>query len=145
MQDSNSLPQAPAVLSRLNRSECLRLLRCHQVGRLATTVDGGPMIFPVNYAMDGDAVAVRTDAGSGIDGSILRRVAFEVDHINPEAHEGWSVVVQGVARDITDALDPPSAHTRALPLSPWAPGFKTTWIKILDPTITGRRLVVTTS
>ena len=89
------------------------------------------MIFPVNYAMDGDAVAVRTDAGSGIDGSILRRVAFEVDHIDPEAHEGWSVVVRGVARDITDALDPPSAHTRALPLSPWAPGFKTTWIKIL--------------
>ena len=112
---------------------------------MATTVGGGPMILPVNYVMDGNTVAVRTDAGSGVDGSILGRVAFEVDHIDPESHEGWSVVVRGVARDITDAVDPLSEHTRTLPLSPWAPGFKTTWIKILDATITGRRLVVTTS
>jgi nitroimidazol reductase NimA-like FMN-containing flavoprotein (pyridoxamine 5'-phosphate oxidase superfamily) len=145
MENPTRLLQPPAVLNTLTRSECLRLLRGHQFGRLATTVDGDPMIFPVNYVMDGYTVAVRTDARSGIDTSILRNVAFEVDHIDAESHEGWSVVVRGVARDITDALDPASEHTRSLPLTPWAPGFKTKWIKILTLTITGRRLVATPS
>jgi nitroimidazol reductase NimA-like FMN-containing flavoprotein (pyridoxamine 5'-phosphate oxidase superfamily) len=128
------------VLDRLTVAECLHYLRSHQVGRLVMSVDGELEIYPVNYVMDGDTVAVRTDPGSGVDKSVLQRVVFEVDHIDGESHEAWTVVVRGVARDVTEAIDAPSQDTRALPLTPWAPGLKNEWIKILDTTITGRRL-----
>lgn len=116
-------------------------MRSHEFGRLAMNIDGDPVIFPVNYVIDGDTVAMRTDPGSAIEASIMERVAFEVDHVDPESGEGWSVVIRGIARQITDAIDAPSEHTRMLRFVPWAPGPKPEWIKIMDTAITGRRLV----
>ncbi len=48
----------------LERHECLRLLASQPVGRVAVVVDAWPMIFPVNYALDGDSIVFRTDEGS---------------------------------------------------------------------------------
>ena len=133
--------QTEPVLQQLTTAECLAHLRTKEFGRLAVIVDGAPDVYPVNYVMDGDAVVIRTEPGSGVDGSILQRVAFEADEIDDESHEGWSVVVRGVVREVTDAVDAPSKRARSLPLTPWAPGRKGEWIKILDTTIVGRRLV----
>lgn len=132
--------QTVPVLEPMTRAESLDRLRGHHFGRLAVVVGDQPTIFPVNYALDGDTITVRTDLGSGIDASVLKRVAFEVDQVDAESREGWSVVVQGVARDVSDAIDGFSERTRALSLLPWAPGLKPKWIKIVDPTVNGRRL-----
>lgn len=131
-------------LDPMSRDECLRLLADQQVGRLAVSVQGQPIIFPVNYVVDGDVVVFRSDPGTKLDGATLARVAFEIDHVNTELKQGWSVVVQGVGRYITDALDEPAERRRNLPLETWAPGEKQHWVEILNPQITGRRLSTTT-
>ena len=53
---------------------------------------------------------------------------------------GWSVLVQGYAFEITNAIDDPSAARLALPVTPFAPGEKSHWIEIVPERITGRRI-----
>ena len=43
-------------LEELDRDECLRLLRSATLGRLAVVIGGQPLVFPVNFTLDGDAV-----------------------------------------------------------------------------------------
>ena len=42
----------PSHLMEMSRTECLDLLESHQVGRVAYCDDLGPVVLPVNYAMD---------------------------------------------------------------------------------------------
>ena len=90
----------------MSRDECIRLLATQEIGRLAVVDGDRPLIFPVNFVSDGDRVVIRTGEGTKLDASRLRRVAFEVDHIDTELRIGSSVVVQGIGHDVTDALDP---------------------------------------
>ena len=116
MTNATSQQIGSRVLTQMTRAECLELLASHHFGRLAVADEEGVHIFPVNYVLDGEAIAVRTDPGTKVQMAPMRPVAFEVDHVDPEGGEGWSVVVEGTARLITDAVDGPSEHTRTLPL-----------------------------
>jgi hypothetical protein len=111
---------------------------------LAVSVQGRPRIFPVNYVLDDDVVVFRSDPGTKLDGATLAWVAFEIDHVDVSLKQGWSVVVQGVGRYITDAIDRESERRRGLPLEAWAPGDKEHWVEIIDPEISGRRLSTVT-
>ena len=128
-------------LVELDEDECLELLASHSVGRIAVVRDGSPLIFPVNYVLDGRTVAFRTDPGTKFDWAVMGPVAFEVDWTDPMYHEGWSVMVQGVGRDITGALDAQSESVTSHALTPWAGGAKDHWVAIASPTISGRRIV----
>jgi nitroimidazol reductase NimA-like FMN-containing flavoprotein (pyridoxamine 5'-phosphate oxidase superfamily) len=128
------------VMEELSDTECLRLLAAHQVGRLVVVVDGQPVILPVNYRTDEGTVVFRTDAGTMLHGAPMARVAFEIDEIDEASHEGWSVVVEGVGQDITDTVDARSEALRVLPVTPWAPGDKAYWIKVVPRTLSGRSL-----
>ncbi|HVM67217.1 MAG TPA: pyridoxamine 5'-phosphate oxidase family protein, partial [Acidimicrobiales bacterium] len=70
----------------------------------------------------------------------LSAVAFEVDGIDEARRAGWSVMVHGYGRDITDALDSESERLRALHLDCWAPDGRDRWFKVVAETITGRYL-----
>ena len=48
----------------LTEAECRRLLAEHDVGRVAFVDDDWPVVLPVNYVIDNDVIAIRTDAGS---------------------------------------------------------------------------------
>ena len=48
----------------LSRDECLRNLRSHGIGRLGFVVRDQPLVFPVNYAMEGSHIVFRTDPGT---------------------------------------------------------------------------------
>jgi hypothetical protein len=122
--------------------ECLALLGTQRVGRLAVTTPDGPAIFPVNYAIGGDRVVFRTDAGTKLDASALQRVAFEIDVIDEADGTGWSVVVEGFGTEIGDAVDRRSVALRALEVHPFAPGEKSHVVEIQPRSITGRRIVV---
>lgn len=124
----------------LDHEECLRLLASHEVGRLGFLVGDQPMVLPVNYSLDGETVVVRTDLGTKLENVPFTRVAFEVDEVRRDLAEGWSVLVQGVGQDISTSVDPTSEHLRSLPLTPWAPGPKDHWLRIVPREITGRRL-----
>jgi len=128
-------------LEEIGEEECLALLAGATVGRLVVVAGGQPLAFPVNFVLDGRTIAVRTDPGTKLDAAALGRVAFEVDQIDHEAREGWSVLVQGVGRDITEGIDAWSERVRDSGAAPWATGDKRHWIAIAASAITGRRIV----
>lgn len=121
---------------------CLRLLRSHpvSVGRLGVTdADGQPLIVPVNYLMDGDAIVIRADPSSFIARRALERpVAFEVDDVDAAWQDGWSVLIQGTARRVADVVE--LARFRRLRLQPWAPGERSLYLRIDPERITGHQL-----
>jgi nitroimidazol reductase NimA-like FMN-containing flavoprotein (pyridoxamine 5'-phosphate oxidase superfamily) len=87
----------------LDRAACFELLRAAQVGRIAVTDEGLPVILPISYGMLDDDIVFCTGAGAkakaAIDGDV---VAFEIDHVDLDQQVGWSVCVVGVASEILD-------------------------------------------
>lgn len=129
-------------LTELSRDECLALVRSHpvHVGRLGLSDDdGNPLVLPINYRLDGDAVVMRTHADSLI-GRRARgqRIAFEVDAVDPAWREGWSVVFQGRAEAVEDEGE--LERLRSLPLHAWAPGVKDLHLRLDPISVTGRRI-----
>src|SRR5215472_5556129 len=123
----------------LSEEECLALLRSHRLGRVALTDHGQPLIFPVNYASDDRAVVFRTAPGMKLTEAPMSRVAFEIDEVDPAAGIAWSVMVQGVAYEITSALDRISEGLRRLVVEPMAPGERENWVAVIRHQISGRR------
>lgn len=125
----------------LSEDECLELLGNHSIGRIAVVrADRHPLIFPVNYVFEGRTVAFRTDPGTTLTWATLGHVAFEIDSADPLGKAGWSVLVQGIGEEITDALDAWSERIVTLALTPWAGGAKDHWVAISSPEFTGRRI-----
>ena len=92
---------------RLDASECLRLLRGGEIGRVVWQDDDGLSVLPVNYRVIGDSVVFQTNAAS----TLARlaeptRVAFQVDEVDHATAIGWSVLVRGTsgARDAGDVV-----------------------------------------
>jgi uncharacterized protein len=125
-------------LEELDQDECLRLVRGSTLGRLAIVIAEQPMVFPVNFTLDGRSAILRTDEGTKLHAARHGRVAFECDGIDPMYHTGWSVVIMGHAEEVTQPSD--IARLRRLPLGPWCPGPKPVWLRIRPGTITGRRI-----
>ena len=125
------------------REECLRLLEEEQVGRVGVSDHGSPLVLPVNYVLDGDTVVFRTAPGTKLDAAMRSPVAFEVDEIDHTTRSGWSVVIRGVAEEVT-SFSGPGVRERleSLPLQPWAPGEKAHLVRITPRSITGRRVGV---
>jgi nitroimidazol reductase NimA-like FMN-containing flavoprotein (pyridoxamine 5'-phosphate oxidase superfamily) len=123
----------------LDEEECTALLAGEEVGRVGVVVDGQPLVFPVNYVFADGTVVVRTGFGTMLTGASLALVAFEIDGFDAAGGSGWSVMVQGVGHDVTDALDTKSEHLQTVAVSPWAPGPKPRLLRIDAKTITGRR------
>jgi uncharacterized protein len=125
----------------LTDTECRRLLAERHLGRLAITDPDGPVVFPVNYALDEGAVVFRTDPGSKLDALAGgARVAFEVDAVDEGSRTGWSVVVRGRAAEVSEPAD--LDRLRGLPLYPWAPGAKARYVRIRPVSVTGRRIAM---
>lgn len=124
----------------LDRDECLRLLREESyVGRLGFVADGRPLVLPVNYVADSSSVVFVTPAGTKL--SALRdgaAVAFEIDQSRALYHTGWSVLVQGHAREVTDEDE--LARLRHGPLRSWAEPRAAHWVRIAIDEISGRRI-----
>jgi uncharacterized protein len=123
----------------LERGEALRLLEHAQVGRVAFVADGEPLVFPVNFVVEGESIVFRTAAGSKLDAAMGGAlVAFEVDETDERLRAGWSVLVRGPARLVTDPIE--RAALDRLPLRPWAHAPKPHYVRIETRTVSGRRL-----
>ena len=87
----------------LSESESWSLLSGMALGRLVTSVEGQPEIFPVNFVVQDRTVLFRTAEGAKLFTVVMNsRVAFEADDHN--VSEGWSVIVKGRAEVLnTDA------------------------------------------
>ena len=124
----------------IDRDECLGLLRSHDTGRIAVVDAGHPVIFPVNYAMDGELIVFRTAAGTKLDAALKGGpVAFEIDQTDRHTRTGWSVIVTGWARVASSSGR--TKELEKLPLQPWSSHQKDNWIEIHPERISGRRIV----
>jgi nitroimidazol reductase NimA-like FMN-containing flavoprotein (pyridoxamine 5'-phosphate oxidase superfamily) len=126
----------------LGRDECLQLLAGSSVGRVAVSVGALPVILPVNFLCDGDRILIRTGEGTKLAAAARDAVvAFEIDHVDPFSHAGWSVCVTGVAREIRD--DKELTRIAALPLPHWTPNGVGHVVAISLELVTGRRITRT--
>lgn len=122
----------------LPESKCWQLLSRCSLGRLVTSVDGAPEIFPVNFVVQRRTILFRTAEGTKlISSAINNNVVFEVD--GHDEVEGWSVIVKGVARGL-HTLEEIDEAERAQ-LLPWTATVKQHYVRVLPRKVTGRRFV----
>jgi nitroimidazol reductase NimA-like FMN-containing flavoprotein (pyridoxamine 5'-phosphate oxidase superfamily) len=135
----NEVDKPVDQLEVLSEQQCLDLLASRDLGRVAFSIGEQPEIFPVNYATDRAIVVFRTAAGTKLDHALASRVAFEVDDWDEDERTGWSVVMKGVAQEVTSGTNPFEATLRTRNVWPLAPGEHDHWIAIYPSEITGRR------
>ena len=126
----------------LTEGECLTLLRSTSVGRIVFTSHAMPAIRPVNHLVDARSIIIRTHLGAAIvsrtAGASGVVVSYEADDLDPVRHTGWSVIVTGLARLVTD---PESIERYSAQLEPWIAG-EMDYVVSIDPRfISGIRLV----
>jgi uncharacterized protein len=123
--------------TRLDRGESLRLLASVPVGRLIFTVNALPTVRVMNFALVDGLIVIRTADNSTVARKVHDTiVAFEADELDNATCSGWSVTVIGRAALVTDPGM--SARYRAVPLVPWAPGPRDTFLTITTELAEGR-------
>ena len=121
----------------LGRDECLRLLARANLGRIGLTSGALPTVLPVNFRLVGDRIVLKTTKGSKLEAATRRAVvAFEVDDFDAMDHCGWSVVVTGVAEELTD----PDQLASLPPVARWAESGEEHVVSISTELVAGRRL-----
>jgi uncharacterized protein len=127
-----------STIETLDQVACRTLLSGQSTGRVAYLAGDFPMILPVNFVVVDDFVVFRTDPGSKLENIPLQAVAFEADGWDQTG--AWSVVVQGFAREVTNALGDSYDRLRQAHMPLLAPGDKSHWIAIEIRTMSGRAL-----
>ena len=127
----------PAEVEHLDAEQCWRLLRSIRVGRLAVCAQGRPLIFPVNYVVDGESIVFRTAAGTKLAAARDNVVAFEVDDYDARLQSSSSVIVSGRATEIASVDDWENAL--GLPLFSWDVVPKSHFVRIAADEVSGRR------
>jgi hypothetical protein len=120
--------------------ECVRLVALaakeNRIGRLAINDGQTPLVVPLNFTIFDRQVVVRIGPGrlsETVPGSL---VSFEVDRVDPEGGEAWSVLIRGLASPLDTGSSPPEAGHVPQPLVP-TPGD--VLLLIRPDVITGRR------
>lgn len=126
------------VTVEIDRDEAMWLLAGTPYGRVVFTRDALPAIKPVNHLVDDGEVIVRTRLTSAVRAASTTVVAYQADDIDPVRHVGWSVVVTGFARTVTDPVRV-ARYEKLVAL--WADPDVDTVIAIEPGIVTGLRLV----
>jgi nitroimidazol reductase NimA-like FMN-containing flavoprotein (pyridoxamine 5'-phosphate oxidase superfamily) len=124
----------------LTLEECLHLLNGGVVGRVGMSTPAGPRIIPVNYAMYDDTIIFRTSPYSELGSYAWNTdLAFEIDQIDYERHQGWSVLAMGRGEIIDDRLELDDIRSHWDP-QPWAGGKRHLYIRLRWRDLSGRRI-----
>lgn len=123
----------------LSPYECLQLIQDGGVGRVALCTPTGPMIYPLNFAVDGKSIVFRTTP-HGTLGSLRwgLDVAFEVDQLDWNTRQGWSVVAKGRAEVIDDPDEVARLRETGHEPRPWASGMRRIYVRLTWTELTGR-------
>jgi nitroimidazol reductase NimA-like FMN-containing flavoprotein (pyridoxamine 5'-phosphate oxidase superfamily) len=128
-----------AVMTELDRAQCLELLRTSPIGRVVLSVNCLPVALPVNIALLDGNVVFATGEGSILEAALHRNVlSVESDAIEPLYHSGWSVLVTGTAAVMSEPGQ--LERARRLPLAPWAPGPHPYYVVVPSTIVSGRRI-----
>jgi nitroimidazol reductase NimA-like FMN-containing flavoprotein (pyridoxamine 5'-phosphate oxidase superfamily) len=128
------------VLEELTPSQCLGLIAAGGLGRVGINVEALPVILPVDFALLDDDIVVRTVPGTKLNAALAGAVvAFQTDFSDMSTGDAWSVLVRGVAQELTTNDDLREAHQ--LGLRSWSDdGSDDRFVRIESRIVTGRRL-----
>jgi nitroimidazol reductase NimA-like FMN-containing flavoprotein (pyridoxamine 5'-phosphate oxidase superfamily) len=140
-------PDGAAVARRklieLTRDEALGLLAGVRLGRIVFTRNALPAVRPVNHIVEDGEIIIRTNGDSALAGRTSSTgfggvvVAYEADQIDPDTHQGWSVVITGYARKVTD---PDQIARYQAMLEPWVEVSMDYTVRIRPDIVNGFRL-----
>lgn len=125
----------PSEVVRLDTAECWARLHTAGVGFLATAADRRADLFPINYLVDDDGLAFRTEPSTKL--AALRSApsaAFGV--IGRDPATTWSVVIRGTVTELTDQAE--IIRSGVLELVSWAPGDKHLFLRLTPTSVEGR-------
>jgi len=135
---------AETILEELSRDECLALISPGGIGRVAFGGQYGPTVLPVNYRVHDGSIVFRTRAGGAMDEDLRTNIddleimiAFQIDRVDEEKREGWSVLIQGPAHHVAESELP---EVTDADVTPWAGGDRRHYVRIAPHRITGRRI-----
>ena len=139
LQEAPRTESEEPVMQELDREECLRLLATQSVGRVAVSNPGwAPHVVPVNYLLLRDSIVFRSGPGTKLRHLLTEPISFEVDFVDSFHRAGWSVLVQGLAYQLSSwEIDAEDLH-----VEPFASGKKDYWVRLVAQSITGRRIAL---
>lgn len=122
----------------LEPDDCRALLRTQEVGRVAwASATAGLLVLPVNYVVQGDLVVFRSSPDSELaELAEGREVAFQIDDVDVETGNAWSVLVRGVSG--RPQAGPEAEASPGRSPQPWAPGERDLYLSIRVDEISGR-------
>jgi nitroimidazol reductase NimA-like FMN-containing flavoprotein (pyridoxamine 5'-phosphate oxidase superfamily) len=124
-------------LDELSRTACFELLAQVPYGRFAVARrEGSPLVVPVNFVLDGESIVFRTGPGTKLSELPHHLVSFQADQVDVVHRTGWSVLVEGVAFEMSEVE---IGHRQ---LETWAPGHREHWVRIVPAVVTGRLLTM---
>jgi len=125
----------------LDRAACIELISATPIGRIAFVAAGSPVILPVNFRWVGDSIVFRTLEGDKLHAAAMNQaVAFEIDDWDATTNLGWSVVLKGVAHEVTNWAE--AEELEQLGLVPWSSDiWRQKWVRVVPDEISGRRVV----
>ena len=134
-----------SVVERLDEAECMKLLSTARIGRLIYNSRYGPVAVPTEYQIHEGSIVFPTyrtlfteeDLRTGI-AHAEYQVAVEIDQADPEAREGWLVLVRGTAHHLDTEAERESIAS--LGLKPWVKGEPEHFIRVNPTHIGGQRL-----
>ena len=123
----------------------MELLANGGLGRLAYTSRYGPTALPVAYKIDGGSIVLGTwdpalfdeDLRTGI-AQAEYQVVVEIDQVDPDAREGWVVLVRGTAHHVDTEAERASIST--VGLQSWVEAEPEHFIRVVPISIAGQRL-----
>jgi len=137
--DDAGMDSNTPALAEVGRDECLSLLEGARLGRVGVSIDALPAIFPVFVTVVDGAVVFRTVPGTKLkaasDGAI---VAIEADQFDEATGQGWSVLVRGIAHELTDGTRAEIARSQLS--TTWIDGAPEHLVLVSADLVTGRRL-----
>jgi hypothetical protein len=127
------------VLEALTEEQCRAHLAAGGIGRIVMMAGRGPVAVPVNFEFANGEIVFSTDESKARRVGIEHFVGFEIDRVDQATSEGWSVLVTGRGRRITDHDE--YQRLASLDLEAWAGGERHTLVAIAPDTVTGRVIV----
>ena len=123
----------------LTAEQCEVHLGMAEFGRLIYARARGPVAIPVNYEYTEGQIVISTDPDKATWLEGLRIVGFEVDRVDEGLSEGWSVLVTGEIRTVSDPDE--QQRLMSLGLASWSDGEEHALMAITPTLITGRVIV----
>jgi nitroimidazol reductase NimA-like FMN-containing flavoprotein (pyridoxamine 5'-phosphate oxidase superfamily) len=124
----------------LSEEKCIELIESTPIGRVGFQSDGTPLVLPVNFKWTDAGVVFRSLEGQKMAAAADNQpVCFEVDYWDGDKRAGWSVVLRGTARRVTDWAE--VEQLEQVGLVPWAKEtWRPFWVRIEPTEISGRVL-----